>query len=320
VSYGWSLAILFVTVLGVTATLGAPMILLLRRLSVRQKAYEDAPKTHEVKTGTPTMGGLLFVFSLLMVLAWRQDFSTIALVALGIGCAIVGFIDDFSAIRSGRNRGLRARTKFLATFLVGVVFLALLQRDPEFARSGILLVAGGWTLHAPYAVWYGLSLLAIVGTTHAVNLTDGLDGLATGTILPPLAVLAWIAIAFGIASVAYVAIALAAGAVGFLLYNKHPARVFMGDTGSLALGGVLAGCAIVTGEPLLLPLIGGVFVAEALSVILQVVYFKRTKKRIFRMSPLHHHFELGGISEPLVTQRFWAASLALSLAGAAVVR
>jgi phospho-N-acetylmuramoyl-pentapeptide-transferase len=155
---------------------------------------------------------------------------------------------------------------------------------------------------------------------HAVNLTDGLDGLAGGTILPPLAVFAYLGVRMHVAGVTMIDVALAASIIGFLAFNRHPARVFMGDTGALALGGVLAGSAVLTGNVLLLPLVGGVFAAEALSVIVQVAYFKATRKRIFRMSPLHHHFELGGWPETKVTARFWTVSALLSLAGAALAR
>jgi phospho-N-acetylmuramoyl-pentapeptide-transferase len=162
--------------------------------------------------------------------------------------------------------------------------------------------------------------VVILATTHAVNLTDGLDGLAAGTILPPLLVFAWIAWRLGETSVACVDAATFAAVLGFLPYNRYPAKLFMGDTGALLLGGVLGGSAILTGTLLLLPLIGGVFVAEALSVIIQVTYFKKTGKRIFRMSALHHHFELGGLPETAVTHSFQIASALLSLAGAAIVR
>jgi phospho-N-acetylmuramoyl-pentapeptide-transferase len=171
----------------------------------------------------------------------------------------------------------------------------------------------------PYWLWYGLSLAVILATTHAVNLTDGLDGLASGTIVPPLAVLAFIALRQGSGSVAVVAVAVLGAVLGFLLYNRHPAKIFMGDTGSLALGGALAGAAILTGSQLLLLLIGGVFVAETLSVIIQVTSFKTTRRRVFRMSPLHHHFELGGWPETRVTSSFWLASLFLGIIGFVIV-
>ncbi|GAC1410224.1 MAG: phospho-N-acetylmuramoyl-pentapeptide-transferase [Candidatus Velthaea sp.] len=295
------------------AALGKPLIGWLTRLKYGQLAYEDAPQTHQKKTGTPTMGGLLFLIAPPAAAAFARDMTTAALAVLIVGMAAIGFADDYSSIKGGKNRGLRARTKFLLTALVGTTFLGMLWNA---APLGTLMLGVGTT---PVWFWYALSLCVILATTHAVNLTDGLDGLAGGTVLPPLAVIAFIAIRAGQGSVAAMEIAMAACVLGFLLYNRHPAKMFMGDTGSLALGAALAGGAILTGSQLLLPLIGGVFAAETLSVILQVASFKTTKRRIFRMSPLHHHFELGGWPETKVTARFWLASLVLSLVGFALV-
>lgn len=309
---------LFALTLAATVACGGPLIAALRRLAARQRAYEDAPQSHAAKTGTPTMGGVLFLIPLALALGCARDRGALALAALALGCAAVGAIDDLAAIRAGRNKGLGARVKFGATVLVGGLFLALVP--PAIAAEGVLLPVGAAGISAPTWLWAALALLAILATTHAVNLTDGLDGLASGTLLPPLLVIAAVAARRQVYGVAFVDVALAAGVLGFLVFNRYPARVFMGDTGSLLLGGALAGSAILAGATLLLPLIGGVFVAEALSVIIQVAYFKRTRKRIFRMSPLHHHFELGGWPETAVTQRFWTVSALLSLAGAAVVR
>lgn len=270
------------------------------------------------------MGGLLFLVSLALALVWRPDAASAALALLGIGCGLIGLADDLISIRSGRNRGLRARTKFLLTGVVAAVFLALVMRagaaQLPAAFAGGLFGSGTTFLIVHRWVWYALAFCAILATTHAVNLTDGLDGLAGGTILPPLLLVAWVAWRLGTYGVSFTDLALAGSVVGFLYFNRHPARVFMGDTGALALGGVLAGSAILADSVLLLLLIGGVFAAEALSVIVQVAYFKATKKRIFRMSPLHHHFELGGWPETKVTRRFWTASALLSLAGAALAR
>jgi len=315
-----SLGSLFAVVLVATLVLGRPMIAFMQRRSVRQRAYEDAPKTHAVKTGTPTMGGVLFALALLLGYVWHPDRAAAAIAFAGLGCGAIGAVDDLVSIRKGRNRGLRARTKLLATVFVAVGFIALVQGALEPAARDSIFTVAGVALRVPYWVWYALSLAAFVATTHAVNLTDGLDGLAAGAILPPLAVFAWLGWRIGAVGVTYVDVAVAAGTIGFLAYNRHPARVIMGDTGALALGGILAAGAVVTGTHLLLPLVGGVFAAEALSVILQVTSFKLTRKRIFRMSPLHHHFELGGWPETTVTTRFWAASALLSLAGLAIVR
>ena len=295
----------------VTALLGRPLIDALRRASARQTAYEDAPQSHQAKTGTPTMGGLLFAVAPLVALLVVPARETLALAVLVYGCMAIGAVDDLASIRKRKNHGLRALPKFALTAVAAVLFL--LVAGP---RATTLLGPGA----VPAPLWYGLSVCVVLATTHAVNLTDGLDGLAGGTILPPLLVLICAA---GIAGVPFgvplFAAATAGAVLGFLVYNRHPARVFMGDTGSLALGGALAGVAILSGAHLLLLLIGGVFIAETLSVIIQVASYKTTRRRVFRMSPLHHHFELGGMPETTVTARFWLASLVLSLLGLALI-
>lgn len=310
-------------VLGAVVALvaGALALPLLRRLRIYQHAYEDAPQSHQQKTGTPTMGGLIFVAAMVAMLPATRAPLLLPLGLLTIVCAGIGALDDFLGVRLGRNRGLRARTKFLATALVAVVFLRAIDASLGFFPRDVLFRVGGYSLTAPHWLWLLLGIAAITATIHAVNLTDGLDGLAAGTMLPPLAVMVPIA-ARAMVPAAMIGAAVGAGAcVGFLFYNRHPAKLFMGDTGSLALGALLSGVAILTGEMLLLLIVGGVFVAETLSVIGQVAYFKITNgKRIFKMSPLHHHFELSGWPETRVTARFWLASLACSLIGLAIVR
>jgi len=299
----------------------AALLPLLRNSQVRQRAYEDAPATHQAKTGTPTMGGIVFVLALVPIFALRDLTLSEQIFFLVSACALVGFIDDFLSIRSGKNRGLRARTKFLATALVAITFLRWAGQSYALFPRDVLFHAGAYAMIVPHWLWVGLGILAITGTIHAVNLADGLDGLAAGTMIPPLAVFASISAGMGLAAPTAAALCGVGGCAGFLVYNRHPAKMFMGDTGSLALGALLSGVAILTGEMLLLILVGAVFVAEALSVILQVTYFKASGgKRIFRMSPLHHHFELGGWPETKVTLRFWIASLVCSLAGWAIVR
>ncbi len=307
------LGVAFVAAFVLVAVLTPALIRYLRRSAYQQHAYEDAPETHRKKTGTPTLGGLLFLFAPLVAFAITRDTAALAYGLLIVGSAAIGFIDDYLAIRGGRNRGLRARTKFLATGVVGAAFLGLVANFAPGTHA--LLFIGpipGW-------LWYALSLAVILATTHAVNLTDGLDGLASGAIVPPLAVLAFIAARQDAGSVAITAAAVLGAVLGFLLYNRHPAKIFMGDTGSLALGAALAGAAILTGAQLLLLLIGGVFVAETLSVIIQVTSYKTTRRRVFRMSPLHHHFELGGWPETKVTASFWLASLFLGIIGFVIV-
>jgi phospho-N-acetylmuramoyl-pentapeptide-transferase len=291
--------------------LGKPLIARLRRAEAQQTAYEDAPETHRAKTGTPTMGGLLFAVAPLIALVLDHTRDTVALAALVFMCMGIGAVDDLAKIRGARNRGLGALPKLGLTVVAAVVFLSLAGQ-----QSGSLVGIGS----IPNWLWYVLAVSAVVGTTHAVNLTDGLDGLAGGVAIPPLVVLICIA---GLTQqplgVSLFGASMLGAVAGFLFYNQYPAKLFMGDTGSLALGGALAGVAILDGAQLLLIVIGGVFVAEALSVILQVASFKLTGRRIFRMSPLHHHFELEGWPEQRVTKRFWIASLVLSLVGFALI-
>ncbi len=294
---------------------------LLRRMQLAQHAYEDAPASHQTKTGTPTMGGIAFLVPMLFLLVNPSAPFAAPIVFLVLACGAIGFADDMLGITRGRNQGLRARTKLLATALVAIIFLRMIDATTAIYPRDVIFHAGTYALLVPHWLWLVLGILAVTGTIHAVNLTDGLDGLATGTMIPPLVVFAAVGFSMDLLVPAYAALIGIGACFGFLVYNRHPAKIFMGDTGSLALGALLSGIAILEGEMLLLILIGGVFVAEALSVIMQVGYFKATGgKRIFRMSPLHHHFELGGWPETKVTARFWTASLVLSAAGWFLVR
>jgi phospho-N-acetylmuramoyl-pentapeptide-transferase len=304
----------------VAALAGLLALTVLDRLQVRQHAYEDAPESHQTKTGTPTMGGLIFVIVLVGAGLLARTALLTDLVFLVVFCAAVGAIDDLIKVRNGGNRGLPARTKLLATALGAAIFLRAV--DAAWGQpTGAIFHAVGFSIIVPHWLWLLLGILAIVGTIHAVNLTDGLDGLAAGTMIPPLLVISFVAAGMQLSAASIASSAGAGACAGFLLFNRHPAKLFMGDTGSLALGALLSGAAILSGEMLLLIVVGGVFVAEALSVILQVSYFKATGgKRIFRMSPLHHHFELLGWRETKVTLRFWLASLVCSLIGWAIVR
>jgi phospho-N-acetylmuramoyl-pentapeptide-transferase len=304
----------------VAAAGSAALVVAFGRWNLRQRTYELAPRTHRQKSGTPTMGGVVFVAASMLLAIFCHDPFCNALVVLVVACAAIGVLDDALSMAGAAARGLRARTKFLLTAFVATIFMRLLDR-PEFDARYALFHAGTYWLVAPHWLWFVLGICAVVATIHAVNLTDGLDGLATGSIIPPLILFGIVAAQSGAAAGAMAASLGVGACAGFLLFNRHPARIFMGDTGSLALGALLSGVAIVSGEMLLLLIAGGIFVAETLSVIIQVTYFKTSGgKRVFRMSPLHHHFELLGWPETAVTARFWLASSLCSLLGWGIVR
>ena len=316
----WPLPIGLLTVFLTGAAIAVPVILSLiswqRRRELGQQIYEDGPATHAVKQGTPTMGGLAFVAAAVVgTIAfsspwWRER----DLLLLVLAAAAIGFADDYLKLVHRRALGLRARTKFSLLLLAALAFVAWKIHVNSFLPS--YLGEQVWFdepvpgfkgfVFMPTWLWAVLAVAAIVGAANAVNLTDGLDGLAGGTVLPPLLFLTGLLSALGLA--------VAGACATFLFFNRHPARIFMGDTGSLALGALLGGLAAGHHALLVLPLVGIVFVAEALSVILQVISFQTTGKRIFKMSPLHHHFEMSGWSETRVTTTFILTSLLATIA------
>lgn len=292
---------------------------LLARSRVAQRIREEAPSHHREKVGTPTMGGLLLVpaAAVAAVVAaphagWPLMLPLLAMVAYGA----VGALDDALAIRYRRNLGLRARERLAVQGILAAGLAAYAMRRPELGTVLILPGLGVVQLGWAYAVFV---VLYVVGFTNAVNLTDGLDGLAAGTVAIASGAYAAVAAQLGRPEVAALAAAVAGACAGFVWFNAHPAAVFMGDTGSNALGAVLAGIALVTKTEWLLFVIGLVFVLEAASVLLQVAYFKATGgRRIFRMSPLHHHFELSGWTEPQTVTRLWIVGVFAALLGLAI--
>ncbi|WP_406678176.1 phospho-N-acetylmuramoyl-pentapeptide-transferase [Moorella sp. ACPs] len=299
----------------ITIILGPPVIAILRRLKAGQTVRDDGPRRHLAKTGTPTMGGILFLFGLTAASLAMAPVSPLMLSALILtwGYALIGLADDGLKVVFHRPLGLYARQKLggqvLLGLVAGVVAMLWLGRG-----SALQVPLTGLTLDLGWS-YPLLAALLLVATTNAVNLTDGLDGLAAGITL-------WVALAYGLIAVAagqremaIFAAALAGGCLGFLAYNFHPAKVFMGDTGSLALGAAIGFLAIMTRTELVLPVLGGVYVIEALSVILQVASFRLTGRRLFRMSPLHHHFELMGWPETRVVLFFWFLAIVLVAAG-----
>ena len=290
-----------------------PYIRVLRRLGFGKRIRIEGPGTHMVKEGTPTMGGLLLVgvigvLALLLDLVGPSTFAPLAALAL---VGLIGAIDDSFNARTGD--GMRGRYKIVWLTLVAVFAAYQIQKTYKITAVVVPFVGA---VHVPPVVYIAFAALAIVATCNGVNFTDGLDGLAGGTLI--FAFVAYLIIALintGQGNLA-VLCALTIGALlGFLWFNVHPAQVFMGDAGSLSLGAMLAVTALIAGQVLILPLIGIIFVAEVGSVILQVVSYRATGRRIFRMSPLHHHFELGGWDEEKVTLRFWIVGILAAMLG-----
>jgi phospho-N-acetylmuramoyl-pentapeptide-transferase len=307
----------------VTVTLGSKFINFLQTRKFGQFVREEGPQTHLIKQGTPTMGGVVMLTGLaaaLLVVA-RPNVATLTTLLLVSAVAGIGLYDDWQKISNRRNEGLSVRYKFLLLSLtvlladvMALYYVGITQNVifPGFDQN--LVLGPGWIGVALFSV---LMILVIVGTTNTVNLTDGLDGLAAGA--GGIALLAYTAIAFleRQYDVAIICGAMVGAIVGFLWYNAHPAQVFMGDTGSLAIGGVLAAAAILTKTEMLLPIIGGIFVLEGLSVIVQYTVFRLSgrKRRIFKMAPLHHHFEMSGWQENQVVVRFWIIQFTFSVVG-----
>ncbi len=294
----------------------APLFIrLFRQLDLGQQIREDGPRKHFKKAGTPTMGGVIFLLSFLppVLIFAPQTMPLYLAVLMTFGNGLVGFFDDYLKVVRKQSLGLKARSKLLGQLLLVVLFFV--------AWRGL---GGSTALEIPFTAaavdlgdmgYFFFLVLFFLGTTNAVNLTDGIDGLAAGTAI--LAFLAYTILANAQESVALAQFgaAMIGGVFAFLIYNLHPARVFMGDVGSLALGGALASMAVLTKTELYLVIIGGVFVLETLSVIIQVIFFKLTGKRVFRMSPLHHHYELGGHGEWRVVTGFWAAGFLFAVVG-----
>ena len=312
-------AVAFGLALVSTLVFGKIGIPLLQRLKAQQSIREDGPQAHLAKAGTPTMGGLFMMLALVITVCIVPPYSVTLwmLLFLTLGHGALGFSDDFIKAVKRRNLGLTAKQKLLGQAVLAIVFCYISIAYAALPTT-LWIPLVDITVDLGYA-YYMLVFIIILGTTNAVNLTDGLDGLATGISAIAGAAFAVVGLLVGSLSVTYFGIVVSAVCLGFLYFNANPAKVFMGDTGSLALGGAFAGMAIATKTELLLIVIGFVFVIEALSVILQVASFKTRGVRIFRMSPIHHHFELGGWSERKVVYVFWAVSLVTALLGIALL-
>ena len=318
------------TAMVISFVMGPWLVRKLSELKVGQTVRSDGPATHLEKAGTPTMGGTLLIVAIVFsTLLWADLTNRYIWVALLIisGYGFIGFVDDYRKLVKKDPEGLSAKHKLIGQTIIGLVAVALIATHPEF--NDRLSVPFFKQVGPMLGYWYlPFMLMVILGTSNAVNLTDGLDGLAIGPVMISAATLGLLAYVAGHAKIAdylqiqYVADAgnlaifcgtLVGAGLGFLWYNTYPAQVFMGDVGSLSLGGALGCVAVITKNELLLVVIGGIFVLETVSVIVQVFSFKMFGKRVFAMAPIHHHYELKGWAEPKIIVRFWIISIILAL-------
>jgi phospho-N-acetylmuramoyl-pentapeptide-transferase len=292
----------------------------LRKREFGQQIREDGPQGHLQKAGTPTMGGIIVFLAVAVpfLILSEYEWRSVGVFGAAIACALLGFADDYTKLVRRRSLGLRARTKLLVTIAISLGLWYVAVHEAHLPSNLELN-------YADYHVNLGpafpvLIYLVVAGTTSAVNLTDGLDGLAAGC--AAIVLLAYIGITFlaGDYDMAMLAGCLGGACIGFLWFNAFPATIFMGDTGSLGLGGAIAGLAVMTKTELLLILIGGIFVVEALSVAIQVISFQMTRKRVFLMAPIHHHFELKGWSETKIILRFWIVASICGAIGFTIYR
>lgn len=336
------------TALVCSLVLGPWLIRRLKAFQVGQFIREDGPQSHQAKAGTPTMGGVLINLCVIVPTLLWADLANVFIwlvLAVTVAFAAIGFWDDYQKVRRRQNLGMTGRTKFLLQILVsfgfgvGLMFLAargsystdltfpfFKRFHPNFLIG--LFLRSPWTYALAFLPFLAFVVLILVGSSNAVNLTDGLDGLAIGCVVisaSALTALTYVAgnavwagyleveHSPGVAELTVFCGAMVGSSLGFLWYNAYPAEIFMGDVGSLSLGGAIAAVAVIIKQELLLPFIGGIFVMEALSVILQVASFKLRGKRIFKMSPIHHHFELTGWKEAKIIARFWIVALIFAL-------
>ncbi len=318
------------TALFLSFLVGPALIRMLASLRAGQPIREIGP-AHQDKAGTPTMGGLLILLSLLTaVLLWSNLENRLVWIVLGVTVAygFLGFLDDYRKVSKKRNEaGLSARAKMVAQIVIAGIVAVAIYTDPSFDKELAVPFFKDFTPNLGW-LYVPLAIFIIVGTSNAVNLTDGLDGLAIGPIMIAAGSFLLLSYAAGHAVIAdYLAIkfvpgadqlpifcgALVGGGLGFLWFNSSPAQLFMGDVGSLALGGAIGTIAVLIRQEILLGVIGGVFVAETLSVVIQVAWFKVTGKRVFLMAPIHHHFEKLGWAEQKIVVRFWIVSIILAL-------
>jgi phospho-N-acetylmuramoyl-pentapeptide-transferase len=292
----------------------------LRRRAFGQNIREEGPEGHKTKAGTPTMGGIIVMvaFAIPFLILSTRDWRSIGVLGATVACALLGFADDYTKIVKRRSLGLRGRTKLVVTIAISLgLWWVATQKAGVSSTISLRFVDATVDLGPLFPVFI---YLVMAGTTSAVNLTDGLDGLAAGT--AAIVLLAYIGIGFisGQDDLTLLAACLVGACIGFLWFNSFPASIFMGDTGSLGIGGAIAGLAVMTDTEVLLILLGGIFVIEALSVLIQVLSFQMFRKRVFLMAPIHHHFELQAWSETKIILRFWIVASACAAIAFTVYR
>jgi len=300
----------------ILALIAFPLFIkMIKKRQYGQQIREDGPSKHASKAGTPTMGGVLIltIATVTAILFAGSSPLTYMVLLVMLGCGLIGFLDDYLKIAKNRSLGLKARAKLAGEVLIAALFTLAIYFAGYYIPAVELPFTGtsiNLGLFYPFFIF-----LIVTSATNTVNLTDGIDGLAAGTTIIALFAFMYIALQADLPALAVTCAALIGSCLGFLVYNRHPARLFMGDVGSLGLGGAFAALAVLTKSELLLIVIGGIFVIEALAVIAQVISFKLTGKRILLMAPLHHHFELKGWSEWRVVYSFWAVAVIFAFIG-----
>lgn len=312
----------------VSVVCGIIIIPILRRLKVGQIERDDGPQSHLKKQGTPTMGGIIMalvmvIMSVFLFFKYRTSNSEVVskmipLVFITIGFGLVGFVDDFKKLILKNTKGLKPMYKMMGLLIISVIYTLYLVKFLNIGTETYIPIVKTY-INLPIWIYIPFAIFVLLGTTNAINLTDGIDGLSTSVTTIILTCLVSISIIMGVGEINLVGTILIGACLGFLLFNLHPAKVFMGDTGSLLLGGAVSGIALYLKMPLILVVIALIPIIETLSVIIQVVYFKKTGKRAFKMAPIHHHYELSGWKESKVVSVFSIITLILCVIGIAII-
>ena len=313
-----------------TVIMSLIIIPILRKLKVGQQERDDGPKSHLKKQGTPTMGGIIIILAVIIICAFLYYYYThktiepivaknlIPLVLVSVGFGIVGFVDDFKKLVLKNTKGLKPSLKMLGLLIISVAYIMYLIKGLNIGTETYIPILKQY-INIPIYAYIPFSILVILATTNAVNLTDGIDGLSSSVCTIIITCLTIIATTLGVKEVVIFGAIVIGAVLGFLMFNIHPAKVFMGDTGSLFLGGVISGIALYLKMPLILILIALIPVIETVSVIIQVTYFKKTGKRVFKMAPIHHHLELSGWRENQVVMLFSIITLVVCVLGLKII-